>query len=224
MTETPLNSVQLIPECTLQQELIMTGYSNLAGIDIDDDMFAPEAYQRFQQHAAFTAPAMEERQHSQPVPLYEEHEYGAYEEKNEDPGDDWDEKLEYDAGMGQLQQRYRYATPELEGQQLPGQDTSFDGPEEYQSTENGNATPRRFERITRRNNINNSEKSINTLATDDEPLNPHFGPVPVQQLRRNRTRKRVALTSGHLIIDAPIPSRLSGFLPRKGQDEFDRMR
>ena len=206
----------------------MPGYNNLAGVDIDDDMFAPEAYQRYQQQVGAVAPAMEERQHSQAAPLYVEHDYGAYREQL-DGEDDWDEKAEYDVGLGRGQQQSyrRYATPELEGQHQRGQDSSFDGPEEYQSTEDHEAefqqTPSRFDRITRRN-INNSEKSINTLASNDEPHNPHFGPAPALQLRRNRTRKRVALTSGHLIIDAPIPSRLSGFLPRKGQDEFDRMR
>ncbi|EGG10391.1 family 2 glycosyltransferase [Melampsora larici-populina 98AG31] len=42
-------------------------------------------------------------------------------------------------------------------------------------------------------------------------------------LRRNRTRKRVALTDGHLVIDRPIPARLLGFLPRRGEEEFEMM-
>ncbi|KAH8925578.1 glycosyltransferase family 2 protein [Atractiella rhizophila] len=43
-------------------------------------------------------------------------------------------------------------------------------------------------------------------------------------LRRNKTKKRIALTDGNLIMDLPIPTRLAGFLPRKGEEEFTTMR
>lgn len=56
------------------------------------------------------------------------------------------------------------------------------------------------------------------------PANPHWGPAPLgRALRRNRTRKRVALTNGHLVIDRPIPARLLSFLPRRGEEEFEMM-
>lgn len=64
------------------------------------------------------------------------------------------------------------------------------------------------------------------LLTADlnSPANPHWGPAPSgRALRRNRTRKRVALTNGHLVIDRPIPARLLGFLPRRGEEEFEMM-
>lgn len=73
-----------------------------------------------------------------------------------------------------------------------------------------------------------SEKSLSSLASDDStataPEQPHFGPVPTTQRRRNVNKKLVSLTAGNLVLDAPIPSRLSSFLPRKGQEEFDKMR
>lgn len=39
-------------------------------------------------------------------------------------------------------------------------------------------------------------------------------------LRRNMRNQRVKLTAGNLVLDCAIPSRLSGFLPRKGDTEF----
>ncbi|SCV73830.1 BQ2448_6260 [Microbotryum intermedium] len=39
-------------------------------------------------------------------------------------------------------------------------------------------------------------------------------------LRRNLTNRRVKLTQGNLVLDCAIPTRLSDFLPRKGEDEF----
>lgn len=43
----------------------------------------------------------------------------------------------------------------------------------------------------------------------------HFGPAPQGRVvRRHRTKKRVALTtSGHLVLDLPIPTKLETFLP-----------
>lgn len=62
------------------------------------------------------------------------------------------------------------------------------------------------------------------LTAVNSPANPHWGPAPMgRALRRNRTRKRVALTDGHLVIDRPIPARLLGFLPRRGEEEFEMM-
>jgi len=56
------------------------------------------------------------------------------------------------------------------------------------------------------------------------PANPHWGPAPAgRALRRNRTRKRVALTDGNLVIERPIPARLLSFLPRRGEEEFEIM-
>lgn len=48
-----------------------------------------------------------------------------------------------------------------------------------------------------------------------------FGaPPPTAHLRRNITNRRVKLTKGNLILDCAVPTRLAGFLPRKGDDEF----
>ncbi|KAM0756035.1 hypothetical protein T439DRAFT_320725 [Meredithblackwellia eburnea MCA 4105] len=43
---------------------------------------------------------------------------------------------------------------------------------------------------------------------------------PGAQLRRNKTKRRIKLTEGNLVLDCAIPSRLSGFLPRKDDEEF----
>jgi len=38
------------------------------------------------------------------------------------------------------------------------------------------------------------------------------------------TNRRVKLTEGNLVIECQIPTRLAGFLPRKGEDEFMQTR
>ncbi|QRV79426.1 chitin synthase [Ceratobasidium sp. AG-Ba] len=47
----------------------------------------------------------------------------------------------------------------------------------------------------------------------------HFGPAPEGRMeRRNKTKKRVALTEGNLVINLPIPERL--VLPKRGSEEM----
>lgn len=258
----------------------MAGYAgvpnNLPDIDIDaDDMYAPEAYRSWVQvrddaGEPPAAPPMDAR-----VPSYHEHapvnHYDTYAEYNAyhaSPHNDFDyyaehEKLEQqDIANTPVRHRdfarpvARYATPELEGQAIRGEDTSFDGPADYASTADHHesrytaplrvratgrspstttTTPRRRFGLYRSTNSKQNGDSSKSLAKsvddekagrdeDDVPLNPHFGPVPTVQLRRNRTKRRIGLTAGNLVIDAPIPSRLAGFLPRKGTEEFDKMR
>lgn len=255
----------------------MAGYAgvpnNLPDIDADD-LFAPEAYRDWiVQHNAGEvppAPAMDARvpsYHEQaPVTHYNNgysNDYGAY----NNPQNDFDyyaehEKMEQeDISNTPVRHRdfarpvARYATPELEGQAMRGEDRSFDGPEDYASTADHEhrhvaplrvratgrspttttTTPRRRFGLYRSTNSKQNGDSSKSLARsmddekagrdeDDVPLNPHFGPVPTVQLRRNRTKRRIGLTAGNLVIDAPIPSRLAGFLPRKGTEEFDKMR
>jgi hypothetical protein len=258
--------------------------NNLPDIDADD-MYAPDAYRRWVEHQGDAgevpqAAIMEQRHSNVPsyheVPRYHELDYGAYDNNNNTatPHNDLDyyvqqekAEVEYDLGIGAgaggtpvrhvdfARRTARYATPELEGQALRGEDTSFDGPEDYASTadHHGNAplqssratarrtpttTPRRrFGGLYRSTNSKQEEGderfSSNSLANtlnggdnekDYHDPNPHFGPVPTVQLRRNRTKRRIGLTAGNLVIDAPIPSRLAGFLPRKGTEEFDKMR
>lgn len=252
----------------------MAGYSgvpnNLPHIDIDaDDMFAPEAYRRWvegQENAGEvpSAPPMEQAPSYREVPQYTQQlfDYGAYTAPNEE-AQYYVEGEKYEQDIGHTPVRHvdfarratRYATPELEGQALRGEDTSFDGPEEYASTADHayhstaplhvratgrsptvtTTTPRRRFGLYRSTNSKQNGDSNKSLARslddekasreeDDVPLNPHFGPVPTVQLRRNRTKRRIGLTAGNLVIDAPIPSRLAGFLPRKGSEEFDKMR
>ena len=60
---------------------------------------------------------------------------------------------------------------------------------------------------------------------EGEPTNRHFGPAPTHPiLRRNKTKKRIALTHGNVVLDCPVPTRLKGFLPRKDEEEFLFMR
>ncbi|KAA1088370.1 Chitin synthase, class 3 [Puccinia graminis f. sp. tritici] len=70
-----------------------------------------------------------------------------------------------------------------------------------------------------------SQDDHNTFSSSiHSSANPHWGPAPAgRALRRNRTRKRVALTNGNLVIDRPIPGRLLSFLPRRGEEEFEIM-
>ncbi|TFY80975.1 hypothetical protein EWM64_g3032 [Hericium alpestre] len=51
----------------------------------------------------------------------------------------------------------------------------------------------------------------------------HFGPAPAGRiLRRHKTKKRVQLTNGNLVIDIPVPPKL--VLPRVGDPEVMKMR
>ena len=51
----------------------------------------------------------------------------------------------------------------------------------------------------------------------------HYGPAPVgRQVRRRKTKKKVPLTKGHLVLDLPVPSRL--LLPYKPEPEMTHTR
>jgi hypothetical protein len=51
----------------------------------------------------------------------------------------------------------------------------------------------------------------------------HYGPAPVgKQVRRRKTKKKVPLTKGHLVLDLPVPSRL--LLPYKPEPEMTHTR
>lgn len=51
----------------------------------------------------------------------------------------------------------------------------------------------------------------------------HFGPAPTGRvLRRHKTKKRVSLTNGNLVVDIPVPPNL--VLPWKGDNEVMKMR
>lgn len=251
----------------------MAGYAgvpnNLPDIDADD-MYAPEAYRLWVEAQGDagevpTAPMMDHapsyhsgQEIQAPVPRYD---YPAYSAPVSTVDYYEHEKIEEDIGHAPVHhldfagRAARYATPELEGQAVRGEDTSFDGPADYASTadhEHHGITPlraratgrspsataptsrRRFGLYRSTNSKQNGDSSKSLARSmdnekmgreeDDVPLNPHFGPAPTVQLRRNRTKRRIGLTAGNLVIDAPIPSRLAGFLPRKGTEEFDKMR
>jgi len=51
----------------------------------------------------------------------------------------------------------------------------------------------------------------------------HYGPAPAgRQVRRRKTKKKVPLTKGHLVLDLPVPSRL--LLPYKPEPEMTHTR
>ena len=55
----------------------------------------------------------------------------------------------------------------------------------------------------------------------------HFGPAPAKaQPRRNkeRVKRQVELVRGNLVLDCPIPSKLSSFLSKRDAEEFTHMR
>ncbi|PCH43373.1 glycosyltransferase family 2 protein [Wolfiporia cocos MD-104 SS10] len=69
------------------------------------------------------------------------------------------------------------------------------------------------------------EKSLpsNTSSPYPEPLETpvrrHFGPAPPGRiLRRHKTKKRVKLRKGNLVVDLPVPPKL--VLPRRGEEEM----
>lgn len=58
-----------------------------------------------------------------------------------------------------------------------------------------------------------------SLPVSETPLETrHFGPAPTGRvLRRHKTKKRVQLTNGNLVVDLKVPPKL--VLPRKGEPE-----
>ncbi|CCL99083.1 uncharacterized protein FIBRA_01097 [Fibroporia radiculosa] len=58
----------------------------------------------------------------------------------------------------------------------------------------------------------------------ETPVNTrHFGPAPMGRiLRRHKTKKRVQLTNGNLVVDLDVPPKL--VLPRKGEAEMMKTR
>lgn len=53
----------------------------------------------------------------------------------------------------------------------------------------------------------------------------HFGLPPEGRItRRHKTKKRVVLTAGNLVLDLNIPTRLESFLPVKGEPEMMKTR
>ncbi|KAI0675208.1 chitin synthase-domain-containing protein [Trametes maxima] len=68
--------------------------------------------------------------------------------------------------------------------------------------------------------------SVST-GTGTEPETPlptrHFGPAPTGRvLRRHKTKKRVQLTNGNLVLDLSVPPKL--VLPRRGEPETTKTR
>ena len=66
-----------------------------------------------------------------------------------------------------------------------------------------------------------------SASTGTEPETPlytrHFGPAPTGRvLRRNKTKKRVQLTNGNLVLELSVPPKL--VLPRKGDPEMLKTR
>ena len=65
-------------------------------------------------------------------------------------------------------------------------------------------------------------RTTRTATTGTEPDTPlptrHFGPAPTGRvMRRHKTKKRVQLTNGNLVLDLSVPPKL--VLPRKGDAE-----
>lgn len=218
----------------------------------DDDIFAPGAYTAYLAAANLQTPPPASRT-TQQVPSYHEDDpnrvhhldyaYGAYPDQQED-------QL-YQRGAAT---RYATPELEMQGETYersfdgPAAYASTDGG--HSAAHNHNSenrhhdfyrppltavkpTPQRFGRRKKTvkggrgrsdDEEEDDDKTVHEKELDEKAENPHFGPAPTVQIRRNRTRKRIALTSGNLVIDPPVPSRLASFLPRKGQDEFDRMR
>ncbi|KAG0259953.1 Chitin synthase, class 1, partial [Mortierella polycephala] len=52
----------------------------------------------------------------------------------------------------------------------------------------------------------------------------HYGPAPAAQRRRFRSIKKVKLTSGNLVLDCPVPSKLLRTLKYQEGEEFTHMR
>ncbi|GAA6062856.1 hypothetical protein JCM10212_006109 [Sporobolomyces blumeae] len=88
--------------------------------------------------------------------------------------------------------------------------------------ERRDATPRRRRVREGSDEIDEEEEDLQSPALS---FKGGFGAPPTSaHLRRNMTNRRVKLTEGNLVIECQIPTRLAGFLPRKGEDEFMQTR
>ncbi|KAI8972260.1 hypothetical protein BD414DRAFT_500722 [Trametes punicea] len=75
--------------------------------------------------------------------------------------------------------------------------------------------------------VDAEKASLTNSASLTEPETPvttrHFGPAPSGRvLRRHKTKKRVQLTNGNLVLDLAVPPKL--VLPRKGEPETMKTR
>ncbi|GAA5915714.1 chitin synthase CHS2 [Sporobolomyces salmoneus] len=103
---------------------------------------------------------------------------------------------------------------------------SFEGDTSYVSQ---NQETRRTRRRREESDIVDEEDDEDNIMRDlDSPALSYKGgfgaPPTTAHLRRNMTNRRVKLTEGNLVIECQIPTRLAGFLPRKGEDEFMQTR
>ncbi|KAH9485002.1 Chitin synthase 3 [Psilocybe cubensis] len=65
--------------------------------------------------------------------------------------------------------------------------------------------------------------TLYSLPPDQQQETRHFGPAPVGRiLRRHKTKRRVQLTNGNLVVDLDVPPKLR--LPRKGEPETMKTR
>lgn len=212
----------------------MSAYNNLPNIDEGDEFISDNFHQYLAQRQSELAADFDQQA---AAPLYHEVDYGYAPHVQDYAHVEYDAPAVQDVEFREARQRRRYMTPELEDQQGTNE-RSFDGPDVYTSTDDNHhyAQEERPTGIAALG-LSRAADSRRTIATDfsddskgdtlndeKEGVRLHYGDAPKIQLRRNRTKKRVALTAGNLVVDAPIPSRLAGFLPRKGQEEFDKMR
>jgi chitin synthase len=67
-------------------------------------------------------------------------------------------------------------------------------------------------------------QAFSTLSGEETPLETrHFGPAPTGRvLRRNKSKKRVRLTNGNLVVELEVPPKL--VLPRRGEPETTKTR
>ncbi|KAJ7680268.1 glycosyltransferase family 2 protein [Mycena polygramma] len=70
----------------------------------------------------------------------------------------------------------------------------------------------------------NSQTFSSTTSGEEAPLETrHFGPAPTGRvLRRNKSKKRVRLTNGNLVVELEVPPKL--VLPRRGEHETTKTR
>ncbi|PPQ93816.1 hypothetical protein CVT25_013526 [Psilocybe cyanescens] len=65
--------------------------------------------------------------------------------------------------------------------------------------------------------------TLYSLPPDQQQETRHFGPAPVGRiLRRHKTKRRVQLTNGNLVVDLDVPPKLR--LPRRGEPETMKTR
>lgn len=94
----------------------------------------------------------------------------------------------------------------------------------YQSRSPSPADDDSYEGLySKKENITSPAPAITMLTPDMDTS--HYGAPPEERIRRRgKTKKKIALTDGNLVVDLPIPSTLDKVIMRRDLDDMSKVR